>query len=108
MINTKFMRILLFFDLPMETPEDKKEYSTFRKQLIKSGYLMLQYSVYCKCVNTQTKIEREENKLIKIIPNYGNIRVLFVTEHQFLNMKILKGEKSLNEKINDEPSHIII
>lgn len=42
------MRILLFFDLPNITLEDKKEYRNFRKFLIKEGFFMMQESVYCK------------------------------------------------------------
>ena len=43
-----FMRLILFFDLPVVSKEDRRIYATFRKYLIKNGYIMMQYSVYYK------------------------------------------------------------
>ena len=42
------MRIIIFFDLPIETVQDRREYSRFHKYLVKNGFLMMQKSVYCK------------------------------------------------------------
>ena len=42
------MRVFVFFDLPVLTDANKREYRKFRKYLIKSGFLMVQESVYCK------------------------------------------------------------
>jgi CRISPR-associated protein Cas2 len=44
----RFMRILVFFDLPVVSKEDRKVYGQFRKFLIQDGYDMLQFSVYCR------------------------------------------------------------
>lgn len=38
------------FDLPVVTAHDRKEYTKFRKYLLKSGFLMLQESVYCRLI----------------------------------------------------------
>ena len=53
-MNYRYMRVIVFFDLPTETAEDKKEYRNFRKFLIKKGFLMLQESVYCKLALNMT------------------------------------------------------
>ena len=42
------MRVIVFFDLPTLTLEDKKEYRNFRKFLLKRGFAMMQESVYSK------------------------------------------------------------
>ena len=42
------MRVLVFFDLPVITAENRRAYVKFRKFLLKNGFLMLQESVYCK------------------------------------------------------------
>ena len=42
------MRVLVFFDLPVITSENRRAYSKFRKFLLKNGFMMLQESVYCK------------------------------------------------------------
>ena len=50
------MRIMLFFDLPTETLQQRREYTRFRKHLLKSGFLMLQESVYCKIALNQAAV----------------------------------------------------
>lgn len=42
------MRIIVYFDLPVETTEDRRQYSTFRRYLISQGFIMIQKSVYSK------------------------------------------------------------
>lgn len=39
----EFMRLVLFFDLPMKTKKEVKIYTHFRKYLIKNGYMMMQF-----------------------------------------------------------------
>ncbi|WP_241957687.1 CRISPR-associated endonuclease Cas2, partial [Staphylococcus devriesei] len=46
----RFMRVLLMFDLPVETKQQRRIYSKFRKRLIEDGFLMMQYSIYIKSV----------------------------------------------------------
>lgn len=108
MKDINFMRIILFFDLPSESDEDKKNYRHFVKKLTKLGYIRMQYSIYTRIVNTQTKIERELKKVESSLPPFGDIRVLYVTEKQYQNMAIMSGNKTVEEKINEEKKHIII
>ena len=42
------MRVVVFFDLPVLTEANRRDYRVFRKFLIKSGFMMVQESVYCK------------------------------------------------------------
>ena len=44
----RFMRMIVFFDLPVTTKKDRKAYTDFRKFLIRDGFIMLQYSVYSR------------------------------------------------------------
>lgn len=39
------MRVIVFFDLPVTSVTERREYARFRKYLIKSGFLMMQESV---------------------------------------------------------------
>jgi CRISPR-associated protein Cas2 len=106
-IKINFMRLILFFDLPFENKDDTKEYRNFVKNLTRNGYMRMQNSVFTKIVNVQTKVSREHEKINKILPKYGDIRLLSVTEHQYQKMKILLGTKTLNEEINEQ-NHVII
>ena len=42
------MRVMVFFDLPVGTAAQRRDYAQFRKMLIKEGFLMMQESVYTK------------------------------------------------------------
>jgi len=94
-----FMRIILFFDLPMITEDDKRIYTRFRKELVRNGYMMLQFSVYSKiCTNREAAV----NNILKIkknVPEKGSIRILLVTEKQYSKMEIILGGKSRIENI---------
>ena len=94
-----FMRIILFFDLPMITEDDKRIYTRFRKELVRNGYMMLQFSVYSKiCTNREAAV----NNILKIkknVPEKWSIRILLVTEKQYAKMEIILGGKSKIENI---------
>lgn len=102
------MRILLMFDLPSQEDYEKKEYRIFHKNLIKNGFVMIQFSVYVKAINSYSKINREINKLRKSIPKNGNIRVLSVTEKQYQDMILILGHKNINEIYNNDRRYIKI
>ena len=93
------MRILVFFDLPVVSKEDRKVYGQFRKFLIQDGYDMLQFSVYCRIVNGEDAVDKHLQRLKIYLPTKGAIRFLEITDRQYASMKILLGEKTKKEKI---------
>jgi CRISPR-associated protein Cas2 len=95
----RFMRILVFFDLPVVSKEDRKVYGQFRKFLIQDGYDMLQFSVYCRIVNGEDAVDKHLQRLKINLPTKGSIRFLQITDRQYASMKILLGEKTKKEKI---------
>lgn len=101
-----FVRLLLFFDLPMTTKAEVRIYTKFRKYLIKSGYLMMQYSVYCRIFPNREAAINHINILKKEIPKYGQIRLMLVTEKQYAKMEIIVGGKSKQEEIANSDSFI--
>ena len=52
MSGFRFMRMIVFFDLPTLTNEDKRNYRKFRKVLIKNGFIMLQEFVQTMIMTT--------------------------------------------------------
>lgn len=96
------MRILLFFDLPTLTLEDKKNYRHFVKDVIRLGFYRIQESVFVKmCLNQQAS-ESTINSIDLIKPKSGSIMLLTVTEKQFAKMKILLGEINSDVVSSDE------
>ena len=94
----RFMRILVFFDLPVASKEDRKIYQRFRKFLIEDGYDMLQFSVYCRIVNGEDAVDKHLKRVNAQLPGKGSVRFLQITDRQYAAMKILVGEKTTKEK----------
>ena len=93
------MRIIVMFDLPTATTEDKREYMHFRKGLIKLGFDMLQYSVYSRITRNNDDARKYINKVKSILPPVGSVRVLQVTEKQYSGMIIMLGDNTLTENL---------
>lgn len=96
--NDRFMRLIVFFDLPTKTKHDKKVYTVFRRYLLKDGFIMLQFSVYSRVCKGLDSVESHLNYLKSILPAKGNIRMLQVTEKQYARMEILLGTVKKIEK----------
>ncbi|EPP1572563.1 CRISPR-associated endonuclease Cas2 [Campylobacter lari] len=107
MIEDKFMRVLLMFDMPTKSKKDQKNANKFRNSLIKLGFFMMQFSVYVKICKGLASAKTTIKSIEKILPPYGNIRVLTITEKQFDNMQILLGGVSFNEKMNDDKNLVL-
>ena len=96
MIN-RFMRVFVFFDLPVYTKKLRKEYAKFRKILINDGFFMLQYSVYTKIARNHDDAIQCIFSVKRILPAHGSVRLLSVTEKQYAAMQILVGEATREE-----------
>lgn len=96
------MRVIVMFDLPTITGEDRREYIRFRKFLIKNGFLMLQESVYCKLALNTTVADAIINNVRKNKPSDGIVQMLVITEKQFSKMEIVVGELKTNVLDSDE------
>lgn len=97
---SKYMRIIVFFDLPVVLPRDRKAYSRFRKFLLNDGYVMLQYSIYSRICHGQDGVAKHMKRLHENLPPvHGAIRALKITEKQFENMEILLGTTTAEEEL---------
>lgn len=95
------MRILVMFDLPVSSEKERREYTRFRKYLIKSGFFMLQESVYTKLVLNAQAGDSVIDNLYKNKPNNGLVQALRITEKQYSKMEIIVGE-SKSEVIDSD------
>ena len=100
------MRVMVFFDLPSVTASDRREYSKFRRNLIKSGFLMMQESVYTKIALNQNVAAVVCNEIKKFKPPSGTVQVLIVTENQFSKIETIVG--SVKSDVIDSDERVII
>ena len=96
------MRVIVFFDLPTLTSENRREYVRFRKFLIKNGFLMMQESVYTKMALNQTAATGIVESVRKNKPLEGIVQMMTVTEKQYNRMEYVCGEFSSDVLCTDE------
>ena len=84
--------ILLMFDLPSVSSEDRKEYYHFMKNLKKEGFLPLQESCYLKLVRNVSSIEPFIQALKAKVPRDGNVNVLPLPMSIFRGMQCILGQ----------------
>ncbi len=92
-MNYKFMRLLVFFDLPMLTDKDKREYQKFHKYLVRNGFIMMQKSVYSKLVINNVTSASVKQRIKNNLPPEGIVELLEITENQFSGIEYLVGEE---------------
>lgn len=102
------MRLIVFFDLPVGTALQRKNYRLFRKSLLKDGYIMMQQSVYCKMVIDGPSAESAAKRLKKNKPPQGLVQLLKVTEKQFASIKEITGSKIDSDAIDSMERLIIL
>lgn len=106
-MSYRFMRIFVLFDLPVLTKENRRNYTRFRKFLIKNGFIMLQESVYCKMAANQNSAKIIADNVRRNKPPEGLVQVLSVTEKQFSKMEYITGEFTSDLIDSDERLVII-
>jgi len=94
----KFMRIMVFFDIPVKTKPQQRIANGFRQFLLKDGYHMVQYSVYARVCNGSDSVEKHKLRLKGNLPKNGSVRLLVLTEKQYESMEILVGKLQEEEK----------
>ncbi len=92
-MNYRFMRLIVFFDLPMISEKNRIEYARFRKFLLKNGFIMMQKSVYTKLVINNVTSLQVRKKIASNLPSDGLVEILEVTENQFSRIEYLVGTK---------------
>lgn len=101
-MSYRFMRVIVFFDLPMLTAEERRTYVKFRKHLIKSGFIMMQQSVYCKIALNTTAANAIIANVRKAKPDSGLVQLMTITEKQYSRMEFVTGSYTGEIIDNDE------
>lgn len=103
----RFMRTILFFDLPAVTKKDHREYTKFVKLLKEKGFAMLQESVYTKLSINERVVDSTIRELKKGLPPDGMISCLTVTEKQFAAIEMLLGEMTTDVVMNEDKTVVL-
>lgn len=82
----RIMWLFVFFDLPTDTSKDRKNAAAFRKNLLKDGFDMMQYSVYTRHCASSESADVHERRIHLLLPPFGKVSVLRITDKQFGNI----------------------
>jgi CRISPR-associated protein Cas2 len=83
--------VVVFFDLPAGTPDERRDAANFRKDLLKDGHFMVQFSVYARPCGSADRVESQVRRLKSKIPPRGEVRVLIVSDAQWGRMMIIRS-----------------
>ncbi|MCL1893418.1 MAG: CRISPR-associated endonuclease Cas2 [Holophagaceae bacterium] len=85
--------LLVMFDLPVDDADARKRYTKFRTELLKDGFLMLQFSVYGRFCPSEEASDVHRKKVRRAVPEFGEVRIIHVTDRQFAKMEVLRGKR---------------
>lgn len=92
-IAWRSMWLLALFDLPVETPSQRRDYTRFRKGLLDDGFVMMQYSVYMRHCASPENAEVHRKRMAGQVPPSGEVRFLTITDAQFSRIVVVTGKK---------------
>ncbi len=93
---------MVLFDLPTETKKDRKASAEFRKRLMGDGFSMFQFSIYIRHCTSVENAEVHIRRVKAILPEYGNVCIMCITDKQFGNIQVFHGRKST---VPNSPGH---
>jgi CRISPR-associated protein Cas2 len=100
--------LLVAFDLPVGTKEQRKRASGFREFLKDDGFTMLQWSVYARpCVS----FARQQTHLDHVkanIPDEGSVRAIFITRAQWERSYVIHGKPASEVPPEELPEQILL
>lgn len=92
------MWVLVFYDLPTDTIKERKAAAKFRKRIMGDGFTMFQFSIYVRNCASIENAQVHVKRIKALLPEYGNIGILCITDKQFADIQIFicKKEKKTN------------
>ena len=87
------MWLYVMFDLPVQTKSQRKSAARFRKDRLKDGFSMLQFSVYVRHCASHESGAVHINRVRNFVPPEGMVSVIKVTDRQFADMINIVGRR---------------
>lgn len=85
---------MVLFDLPTETKRDIRAYSVFRKNLMKDGFTIFQFSIYIRHCASMENAEMHIKRVKSFLPEFGKVGIICITDKQFGNIELFFGRKT--------------
>lgn len=98
------MWVLVFFDLPTATKQERKAYTLFRKQLQMDEFTMFQFSIYVRHCASMANADVHIKRVKNFVPERGQVAVMCITDKQFSEIVLYYGSKE--EKKRTQPTQL--
>jgi CRISPR-associated protein Cas2 len=98
----RLMWVLVMFDLPVETPEQRKAATDFRHDLLDLGFERCQYSVYLRFVEGREQATTTTRRVETVLPPGGKVYVLYFTDKQYTGIVRFDNRKRQKPLKNPE------
>jgi CRISPR-associated protein Cas2 len=82
----QLMWMLVTFDLPVETPAQRKAANKFRHDLLDLGFEMSQLSNYLRFCSGKEQYEYFVRKIGRRLPEFGDVYLFPFTDRQYENI----------------------
>ncbi len=93
------MWTLVMYDLPTETKKQRKHANLFRKNLLKDGFEMFQYSVYTRHSESFENANTHKRRVKAVLPKDGEVLILQLTDRQFAQMEIFHSSERIESPL---------
>ena len=90
----RLMWMMVLFDLPVLTKQERKDATKFRKFLLDQGFDMCQLSVYMRFCAGKEQAETYTRRVQSALPPSGNVQIIYFTDKQYENIVSFTGRKS--------------
>lgn len=102
----RIMWVLVLFDLPTDTKQQRKHAAQFRKTILEFGFTMFQFSIYLRHCTSRENANMHVTRVKRILPAQGHIGILVITDKQFGMIEIFRGQESTQRP--DTPQQLML
>ncbi|MCQ2244548.1 MAG: CRISPR-associated endonuclease Cas2 [Bacteroidaceae bacterium] len=94
----RVMWVVVFFDLPVDTKKARREAALFRKNLLRDGFTMMQFSIYVRHCASSENAAVHTKRVKNLLPEYGNVVIFTLTDKQFAQMEVFSSKQQKENK----------
>lgn len=100
------MWIMVLFDLPVMTAQERRAATGFRNYLLDEGFEMAQFSVYLRCTPSKEASAAYIRRIESALPMDGKVDILQFTDRQYENIVCFRGKS--RDSNPENPSQLVL
>ena len=98
----RLMWMMVLFDLPVVTEQERRDANNFRKFLLDQGFDRCQLSVYLRFCSGKEQAQVYTRRVQEALPPSGDVQVIYFTDRQYENIVSFRGVRRQPPNKNPE------